>query len=42
MELGRETIIVIGGAVIAALIVGQLPAVRNWMKAQWDGANPMV
>ncbi len=42
LELGRETIIVIGGALVAALIIGQLPMVRNWMKAQWDGSNPTV
>lgn len=42
LELGRETIIVIGGALVAALIIGQLPSVRNWMKAQWDGSNPTV
>lgn len=36
-EIGREAIIVIAGALLAALIMGQLPAVRDWMKAQWDG-----
>lgn len=34
----REALIVVGGAVIAAAIVGQLPALRDWMKRQWDGA----
>jgi hypothetical protein len=36
-ELGREALIVIGGALLAAFIVGQLPGVREWMKRQWDG-----
>lgn len=37
-EIGREAIIVLGGALLAALIVGQLPGVREWIKAQWGGA----
>lgn len=40
-ELGREAIIVLGGALIAALIVGQSPRLRAWIKAQWgDAAAP--
>lgn len=34
-EIARETLIVLGGALVAALIVGQLPSVREWMKKQW-------
>ena len=34
-EVIREAVIVLGGAVLAALIVGQLPQVKAWMKAQW-------
>jgi hypothetical protein len=34
-ELGREALIVIGGAILAALIVGQFPALRTWIKDQW-------
>lgn len=34
-ELGREALIVLGGAIIAAAIIGQLPALRDWIKAQW-------
>lgn len=41
VELGREALIVLGGALIAALIVGQLPALRDWIKAQW-GDTPRV
>ncbi len=41
VELGREALIVLGGALIAAAIVGQLPALREWIKAQW-GDTPKV
>lgn len=34
-ELGREALIVVGGAILAALIIGQVPALRDWIKAQW-------
>lgn len=34
-EIGREALIVIGGALLAALIVGQFPALRLWVKNQW-------
>ena len=34
-EVGREALIVLGGALIAALIVGQIPGLRDWIKAQW-------
>lgn len=37
-EIGREALIVVGGAIIAALIVGQIPALRDWIKAQWSDA----
>lgn len=39
-ELSRETLIVLGGAVLAALIIGQSPALRDWIKKQWAGALP--
>lgn len=39
-ELTRETLIVLGGALLAAFIVGQSPALRNWIKKQWGGAMP--
>lgn len=35
VELGREALIVVGGAIIAAAIVGAFPALRDWIKAQW-------
>lgn len=34
-EIGREAIIVLGGALIAAVVIGQLPGLKNWIKAQW-------
>jgi hypothetical protein len=34
--IAKEAIIVIGGALLAALIIGQLPGVRDWIKAQWN------
>lgn len=35
-EVGRETLIVLLGALAAAAIIGQLPSVRAWIKRQWD------
>jgi hypothetical protein len=41
-EIGREALIVLGGALLAALIIGQLPGVRAWIKAQWaDTPGPV-
>ena len=37
-EIGREALIVLAGALLAAAIVGQLPTLRNWIKKQWGGA----
>lgn len=34
-EIAREALIVIAGAVLAALIVGQFPSLRQWIKDQW-------
>ena len=36
-ELGRETIILIGGALIAAFLMHQWPAGRAYIKAAWQG-----
>ncbi len=35
-EIAREALIVIGGALIAALIIGQLPPVKKYIKEQWS------
>lgn len=34
-EIGHEGLIVIGGAVLAAFIIGRVPAVRDWINRQW-------
>lgn len=34
-ELGREALIVIGGALIAAVVMSQFPALKAWIKQQW-------
>lgn len=37
-DIGREALIVVGGAIVAAFIIGQIPALRDWIKAQWAEA----
>ena len=34
--IGREALIVIAGAIVAAAIMGQLPTVKAWVKRQWE------
>ena len=34
-EIGREAVIVLAGAIVAAAVIGQLPGVRAWIKQQW-------
>lgn len=34
-EIGREALIVLGGALLAALIVSQLPPVKRFIKSAW-------
>ena len=34
-DIGREALIVIAGAVLAAFIIGRMPGVREWIKEQW-------
>lgn len=42
LDVGREALIVIGGAILAAVVVGQIPALRDWIKRQWDNTpNPL-
>lgn len=36
-ELGHEALLVVGGAILAALIIGSMPGVRDWIKRQWSG-----
>lgn len=35
-EISRETLTVLAGALLAAFIVGQLPAVKTWIRQQWQ------
>jgi hypothetical protein len=35
-QIAREAVIVLGGALLAALIVGQFPRLREWIKDQWQ------
>lgn len=35
-DIGREAVIVLAGAVLAALVIGQLPALKAWIKEQWQ------
>ena len=34
-EVSREALVVIAGALLAALVMSQFPAVRKWIKKQW-------
>lgn len=36
-EIAREAVTVLAGAVLAALIVGQLPGLKKWLQDQWKG-----
>lgn len=38
-EVAREAVIVLGGAVLAAWAIGQVPQLRDWIKQQWGGAT---
>lgn len=41
-EIGREAVIVIGGAALAALVIASVPSLREWIKRQWEGVpNPL-
>lgn len=38
VDVGREAVIVIAGAIVAALVIGYMPGLRDWIKAQWAGS----
>lgn len=41
-DIGREALIVIGGAILAAVVISQVPRLRDWIKKQWaDTPNPL-
>lgn len=33
--IGKEALIVIGGAIAAAFIIGNMPTVKAWIAKQW-------
>lgn len=35
-EIVREAVIVVGGAVLAAWVIGQFPSLKAWIKEQWQ------
>jgi len=37
-SIAKEALLVIGGALLAALIMSQLPTVRAWVNEQWGGS----
>jgi hypothetical protein len=40
-EVGREALIVVLGAIVAAFVIGQLPGVKAWINQQWgDTPHP--
>lgn len=34
--VAKEAAVVVGGAVLAAFIIGQCPGLKAWIKEQWD------
>jgi len=38
-ELSREALIVLGGALVAAFVVGNVPGIKEWIAAQWGPAS---
>lgn len=38
-EVLRESLVLIGGAILAALILSQLPALRNWINDNTRGCD---
>lgn len=35
-KIGQEAVIVLGGALLAALVLRQLPGVKAWIKDAWN------
>lgn len=35
-QIGREAVVVLGGAILAALILRQLPQLKSWIKDAWN------
>lgn len=41
-DIGKEAMILIGGAIVAAAIIGRFPALKTWIQAQWGDANKKI
>lgn len=35
-QIVREAVTVLAGAVLAALVIGQFPGLKAWIKKQWE------
>lgn len=35
VAIAKEALIVIGGAIVAAAVIGYLPGVKAWIQRQW-------
>jgi hypothetical protein len=40
-DVVKEGLIVLGGAILAAVVIGQLPTLRDWIKSQWADTPKM-
>ena len=35
--VAREALLVVAGAVVAAVLIGAMPGLRDWIKGKWEG-----
>jgi len=35
-QIGREAVVVLGGAILAALVLRYAPALKSWIKESWN------
>jgi len=35
-QIGREAVVVLGGAILAALVLRHAPLLKHWIKSSWD------
>ena len=35
--IAREALLVVAGAVVAAVLIGAMPGLRDWIKGKWEG-----
>jgi hypothetical protein len=36
VEIGREALIVLAGAILAAVVMSQFPPLKKWIRDQWQ------